>query len=390
MTKRITRALFMAVFGAAFAITPAINAQQSTKPLTNSDVVKMTKSGLAESTILTVIRASQSNFDASPDALISLKSAGVSQDVISAVVAAAVSNGQNSRPASSAPSTPTGSEVRPPANAAQSVSGKGSTAPATPSTSSQALPSESSTSSKEPSVVLLPAGSQAGPKAPLSGTALPLEKTHLSQTKTKASSLGHLANDSVTTQALESGVNTAAWQGAVHTGSLGGEMAASQTGGIFTSAMAHRKSAVTYLWAVTGPISSANTSSNQPSFLVDFSGWMYVSVDEFEPVIVKLTPTPPPTAWRLVGASQGKENAFSSSAVDWQAFSNFLQDQAPTQIKKVSPGVFEVAAQAPLEAGEYGIVLRPLSKTMKFSGADIARNQSNGKVFNSVWTFEIK
>ncbi len=171
-----------------------------------------------------------------------------------------------------------------PANAAPSTPSKGSSATANRSTSSQALSSDSPTSSKEPSVVLLPAGSQAGPKALLSGTVLPLEKTHLSQTKTKASSLGHLANDSVTTQAIESGVNTAAWEGAVHTGSLGGEMAASQTGGILSSVMAHRKSAVTYLWALTGPNSSANALSNQPSFLVDFSGWMYVSVDEFEPV----------------------------------------------------------------------------------------------------------
>jgi hypothetical protein len=96
------------------------------------------------------------------------------------------------------------------------------------------------------------------------------------------------------------------------------------------------------------------------------------------------------TAWRLVGASQGKENAFSSSAVDWQAFSNFLQDQAPAQVKKISPGVFEISASMPVEAGEYGIVLRPVSKAMKFSGADIARNQGNGKVFNSVWSFEVK
>ena len=115
-----------------------------------------------------------------------------------------------------------------------------------------------------------------------------------------------------------------------------------------------------------------------------------MNVDEFEPVIVKLTPTQPPNTLRLVGASQGKENAYSSSSVDWQAFSNFVQDQAPTQVKKIAPGVFEIAASMPLEAGEYGIVLRPVSKTMKFSGADVARNQGNGKVFNSVWTFEVK
>jgi hypothetical protein len=393
MTKRMISALFVAVVGTVLAITPATNAQQPTKPLTNGDVIKMTKSGLAESTILAVIRANRSNFDASPDALIALKSAGVSQNVISEVVTTASSNDQKSiTPAASAPATPAGpgAQVGPPPNAEPSVPGKVSTDPATSLPSSQTLPSESSAQSKEPSVILLPAGSQAGTKAPPSSIALPLEKTQLSQTKTKSSSLGHLANDSATTQALESGVNTAAWEGAVHSGSLPGEVAANQTGSILSSVMSHRKSAVTYLWAVTGPNSPVHAPSNQPSFVVNFAGWMYVSVDEFEPVIVKLTPTPPPTVWRLVGASQGKENEFSSSAVDWQGFSNFLQDQAPTRIKKVSPGLFEISAQAPLEAGEYGIVLRPLSKTMKFSGADIARNQGNGKIFNSVWTFDVK
>jgi hypothetical protein len=53
-------------------------------------------------------------------------------------------------------------------------------------------------------------------------------------------------------------------------------------------------------------------------------------------------------------------------------------------VKKISSGVYEVSASQPLEAGEYGIVLRPISKAMKFSGADVARNQGNGKVFNSV------
>jgi serine/threonine protein kinase len=37
-----------------------------------------------------------------------------------------------------------------------------------------------------------------------------------------------------------------------------------------------------------------------------------------------------------------------------------------------------------------GTTLRSISKTMKFSGADIARNQGNGKVFDSVWTFTVK
>lgn len=329
----------------------------------------------------------------SPDALIIMKSAGVAPDVIEAVVKAASSKSQSpsvapssSLPAETAPAAP-GSQSWPPSP--QAAKQKSSASPTIAVTSAQPSSANPSTESKEPSVVLLPASAPIGSAAPKAGIALSLEKTQLAQTKTRASSLGGLAGDSVTTQALESGANTAAWEAATHSGgSMGGEIAAGQAGGILGSVMSRRKSTVTYLWAVPGPNSPTLATSNQPRFSVNFSEWMYVNLDQFEPVIVKLTPTP--NLWRLVGASRGKENAFSSSAVDWQAFSNFLQDPAPTEVKRISPGIFEVSAAKPLEPGQYGIVLRPISKTMKFSGADVARNQGNGKVFNSVWSFEVK
>lgn len=181
-----------------------------------------------------------------------------------------------------------------------------------------------------------------------------------------------------------------AWQGAVHSGALAGGIAAAEMGGIFGSALSHRKTTVTYLWAVQGASSATQANSDRPRFSVNFAGWMYVTLDDFKPVIVKLTPTPPPSVWRLVGASQGKADAYSNSSVDWQVFSNFMQDPAPSWVKKISPGVYEISASQPLESGDYGIVLRPISKNMKFSGADVARNQGNGKAFNSVWTFHVR
>jgi hypothetical protein len=385
----------------ALVVTLAISvgwAQNKTKPLTDDDIIRMTKSGLGESTILAVVQASPANFDISPNALIAMKSAGVTQNVINAIVAGAANKSNSSpvTPPTAAPPVDTpdaapGPHSWPPtAYAGQTTQPKSIIQLSPPAAlvgpNTAAQPSQS----KEPSVVLLPASAAPGSAAPQGAIVLPLEKAQLTQTKTKASSLGGLAGDSVTKQALESGANTAGTEGLLHSSSILGGAAAAQAGGFFGSVLSQHKTSVTYLWAVSGPSSPTQVPSNQPRFSVNFTGWMYVSLSEFEPAIVKLTPTPPPTAWRLVGASQGKENAFSSSAVDWQAFSNFLQDQAPAQVKKISPGVFEISASMPLEAGEYGIVLRPVSKTMKFSGADIARNQGNGKVFNSVWSFEVK
>jgi hypothetical protein len=37
-----------------------------------------------------------------------------------------------------------------------------------------------------------------------------------------------------------------------------------------------------------------------------------------------------------------------------------------------------------------GLVLRPVPQNMKFSGADIARNQGTAKIFTSMWTFKVK
>ena len=358
----------------AVIVTLAVSigwAQSQTNPLTDDDIIRMTKSGLGESTILAVMQASPAGFDISPNALISMKSAGVTQNVVNAVVAAGINKSKASASA--------GETMQP-----KSVTQTYSTA------SMQLQPADPSGQSKEPSVVMMPPTASPGSTAQ-GARQLAIEKTQLNQTKTKSASLGGYANDSVTTQAMQAGANTAATEGLMHSGgSMLGGIAAGETGGLFGSALSRRKASVTYLWSVPGLTSGTQTLSNQPRFSVNFAGWMYVNVDEFEPVIVKLTPTQPPNTLRLVGASQGKENAYSSSSVDWQAFSNFVQDQAPTQVKKIAPGVFEIAASMPLEAGEYGIVLRPVSKTMKFSGADVARNQGNGKVFNSVWTFEVK
>lgn len=64
------------------------SAQQAQKPLTNTDVVKMVKGGLPESTIVSAIQANPPNFDISADALTSLKNAGVTQAVMNAMIAA--------------------------------------------------------------------------------------------------------------------------------------------------------------------------------------------------------------------------------------------------------------------------------------------------------------
>jgi hypothetical protein len=79
---------------------------QSSKPLTNDDVVQMAKGGFDESTTIAAIDAAQTNFDTSVQALLALKAAGVSEKVISAMLAAAKKKSEGTKPAAVATAAP--------------------------------------------------------------------------------------------------------------------------------------------------------------------------------------------------------------------------------------------------------------------------------------------
>jgi hypothetical protein len=82
---RVSKLASVVVF--VFLTLPALTAQQK-NPLTNADVIKMVKSGLAETTIVATIAASDTQFDLSSAGLQSLGQAGVSSKVIRAMLAA--------------------------------------------------------------------------------------------------------------------------------------------------------------------------------------------------------------------------------------------------------------------------------------------------------------
>ena len=56
-------------------------------PMTNDDVIKMVRGGLAEATVVQAINASEPAFDTSPDGLVRLKQGGVSDHVIQRIIA---------------------------------------------------------------------------------------------------------------------------------------------------------------------------------------------------------------------------------------------------------------------------------------------------------------
>ena len=73
----------------AFGLTWIVEGQQdqNTVPLTNAAIIKLSRAGFKESTIITIIDARPARFDLSPDRMIELKRAGVSEKIIVAMLA---------------------------------------------------------------------------------------------------------------------------------------------------------------------------------------------------------------------------------------------------------------------------------------------------------------
>jgi hypothetical protein len=416
MKLRLKRTSLCRVFLALALSWLTAQAQQPQTPVTNQDVIRMIKNGLPESVILSTIQVGPTNFDTSVDALIALHKAGASKKVMDAVVAAGtsrqpqVSTAPQTSPTppvsmNSAPGEPTqvstiqgrptqgptiiggASEVgfaggaptgappgAPPGAPVGASVTPGGIAPATP------VPGQ-------PNVEFLAATSASGTAASQTALPLGLERTQLAETRNKPSSMNGLASDSLLTQGLQAGVTTGTSEAMMHSTSMGANTALTEAGSVFSGVLGRRKPAVTYVWAVQGPASVNSVATSMPKFRVDLSTVQGINADDFEPTIVKLTPLQ--NAWRLVGATQGKEDARSNSVADWEIYSGFLEDRVPVAGQKVGSDSFEIAPTTPLLPGEYGVVLRPKSKTKKFSGGDVARNQGDGMIFNSVWSFQI-
>jgi hypothetical protein len=344
--KQHTR--FAAMVGTVgLALCASVFSQQR-KPLTNDDIIGMVHKKLPESVIISIIQAGPAKFNTSPNELIRLNSEGLTEKELNAILAV--------------------SETAP------------ASAPAAPNKVASVEPADSLPPSKSrlPRVVMTQGGSS---------QELKLEKTQLAETKTKPTSMKSLASDSAVTQAMQAGVSTATYGAASHMNSGIGGSAIQQGGGIFSGVMSRRTPTVTYVWGVPGPASSNILQNSKPSFTLDFSRTLGISPEDYEPAIVKLTPAQ--STCRVVGATQGKADIRSSPAADWQMYSHFLEERVAASVEKLASGKYKIVANAELSPGEYGVVLRPVSKNKKFSGGDVARAQGDGLMFDAIWTFQI-
>jgi hypothetical protein len=112
--------LILAVLGAC-AVTVSFG--QTQKPITNADVVNMTKENFDPSLIVKDIQSSSTDFDTSPQALIDLKNAGVDKSVMDAMLSTQAIKPSDAVEAVHSTPTPPGGTVSDSANSACSANG---------------------------------------------------------------------------------------------------------------------------------------------------------------------------------------------------------------------------------------------------------------------------
>ncbi len=144
---------------------------------------------------------------------------------------------------------------------------------------------------------------------------------------------------------------------------------------------------VTDVWAIPGQKSDTFTHNSQPAFEVSFDGIPRITVDDYEPVLIRLRPSP--SNFRLVGATPVKGSEMQSPTADWDMYASFVEQRVPSQATKVASDRYQVPVSGGLTPGEYGLVLRPVNKAKKFSDSRVVLNVGDGLVFTCVWSFEV-
>jgi hypothetical protein len=396
--------------------TPEVGqTQEPTRSFTNADVIGMVKAGRHESEISAAIRANPTKFDLSADALIALRKAGVSNKILEAMIerertgtilpraGGGVNGGAKSDRLSPQPLPPkAGISDRAP-SAEQQLKAELAKARVLGKTI-QGTKNQRTVQANDVAIGLLKRQRQAadiesahmklGGRSQAPATMLGQQSQLMSASgrattspMIQAPAGGGVAHGNGSRTQADSKVSRATAaalamvQQAPSTGSIGPNETLSAPGTIASAIPSQGTSA-------PQPVSSSNSSNASGGSAGKISASVaQLHPNEFAPEIVKLTPAQ--NTCRLVGATQGKEDARSHDAADWEIYSSFVEDPVSVSLQKTATGQYEMSPQSALLPGEYAVVLRPISRSEKFSGGDVARAQGPGLLFDTVWSFQI-
>ena len=344
--------------------------------ITNTEIVKMVKAGLQDSTILSVIAASDSDFDVSVDGLLALKEAGVSGPVMDAMLAAK-------------------SKKRIPAPAVTVVPNVPSSPSAMPQ--SAMTPQMAAMMSQMAMNPMGGAGGMGGMSGMSAVTYVPpaLPKINLllgTDQKPMTSSMAQMAQSATkggpsAGSAAGSTLRSFVTEGLSFAAIAGGGMFAGPAMGIASGMMGgmmgghHGMPTTTYIWALPGQTASYVMPTTRPKFDLEFGNIAGLDPDRYEPVLVHLPRTK--DNYRLVGATKQKMSYMGPG----QPQSMIDEERTPLQTTRLARGHMQLEPAASLAPGEYGLVLRPTKADKPKKG--MSQSGAEQGVFYSVWDFSV-
>jgi hypothetical protein len=141
---------------------------------------------------------------------------------------------------------------------------------------------------------------------------------------------------------------------------------------------------MTYVWGLPGLKSSRELADKNPLFELTYGNIPGVDPDAYEPVLLKLVQSK--DNYRLVGATQMKMTAKNMRNGSGPENGKWIDEERwPCRVNKEERGFYVVRVDAPLQPGEYAVVLRPV-KGYKAASSGLG---GHAQVFYSVWDFSI-
>jgi hypothetical protein len=164
--------------------------------------------------------------------------------------------------------------------------------------------------------------------------------------------------------------------------------ALSPDGGPPTARSGGAAAEVTWVWVVSAPASAMTVAAKRPSFYVTYGDVPGLNPDEWAPVLVRLAPVG--SGWRFVSALVGPPGAASRTDADWAVKRGLVHLEMRGSIAGVMRGTVRLTLAAPLDPGDYAVVIRPVFVQRSYSGAELLGGDGAGVAFRSAWAFAVK
>jgi hypothetical protein len=423
--------------------------KKAKKVLKNADVVLMTQNHFDDDTLIKIIDVSETDFDVSTDALVDLMKQGVSSNVCRAMLAAShkkrnalQASSPEPAPAPSPPSVnPSATELtgapsaEPDPNFSTRTPG-GATAPPSPPA---VVAAPASTASNATAAAASPVRPSANPGVYAPG-AMGINPQQLAALQAQMASMGmggmmsgfggmgmggmgsfamnyspeqmpHVFLKlplSQTTQEITPSmaqIGQSNFKGGMGAGGMalrslateglsfaamgagpGGMMAMSafSMASGFMPGMRPGAPKITYVWGLPGRTSAHALDETNPIFELNYGDIPGVDPDAYEPAVLKLVQTK--DNYRLVGATQMKMTTKNMRSGGGPENGKWISEERwPSHCDKEERGFYVLRVDAPLEPGEYAVVLRPV-KGYKEASSGLG---GHAQVFYSVWDFSI-